>query len=46
VFVNSAWAVNFMPVWSMPFWELEPDIWRATLDTLSTYWFSSAYARG
>ncbi|MGD1092738.1 MAG: SDR family NAD(P)-dependent oxidoreductase [Bryobacteraceae bacterium] len=44
VFVNSAWSVNFMAVWSKPFWELESDIWRGTLATISTYWLGSVYA--
>ena len=44
VLANAAWGVNVMPVWSKPFWDLEPDFWRATLDTVSVCWLSSVHA--
>jgi len=44
VLANAAWGVNVMPVWSTPFWDLEPDFWRATLDTVSVCWLSSVHA--
>src|SRR5690242_20425814 len=44
VVANSAWAANFMPVWSKKFWDLGIDIWRETLETVSVCWLTSAYA--
>jgi NAD(P)-dependent dehydrogenase (short-subunit alcohol dehydrogenase family) len=41
---NSAWSANFMAVWSKPFWELGPAIWRETMDTMSVYWLTSVHA--
>jgi NAD(P)-dependent dehydrogenase (short-subunit alcohol dehydrogenase family) len=44
VVANSAWAANFMPVWSKKFWDLGIDIWRETLETVSVCWLTSVYA--
>lgn len=44
ILAHSAWGVNFMPVWSKPFWELSPEIWRETLQTVNAYWLTSVYA--
>ncbi len=44
VLANAAWGVNVMPVWSTPFWDLEPEFWRETLDTMSACWWSSVQA--
>jgi NAD(P)-dependent dehydrogenase (short-subunit alcohol dehydrogenase family) len=44
VLANSAWAANFMPVWSQRFWELSAAIWRETLETVSVCWLTSAHA--
>jgi len=44
VVVNSAWAVNFMPVWSKRFWDLAPELWQGTLDTVSVCWRTSVHA--
>src|SRR5579863_2882851 len=38
VLANSAWSANFMAVWHKRFWELDPPIWRETMDTMSVYW--------
>ncbi len=44
VLANSAWAANFMPVWTKKFWELSPGIWHDTIGTVSVYWLTSVYA--
>jgi NAD(P)-dependent dehydrogenase (short-subunit alcohol dehydrogenase family) len=44
VLANSAWAANFMPVWSKKFWDLGLDIWRETLDTVGVCWLTSVHA--
>jgi NAD(P)-dependent dehydrogenase (short-subunit alcohol dehydrogenase family) len=44
ILASSVWAADFMAVWSTPFWELTPSLWRDTLGTLSACWFTSAYA--
>ena len=44
VLANSAWGADFMAVGSKRFWELGPDIWRDTLETVSVCWLTSAYA--
>jgi NAD(P)-dependent dehydrogenase (short-subunit alcohol dehydrogenase family) len=44
VLANSAWTVNFMPVWSKRFWDLSAEIWRESKETLDTCWLTSVYA--
>lgn len=44
VLANSAWGVDFMSLWSKKFWELDLDIWRGTLDTVSVGWLTSVHA--
>ena len=44
VLANSAWAADFMAVWSMPFWELSEALWGDTLATVSAYWRASVHA--
>lgn len=44
VLANSAWAANFMPEWSKPFWNLSGAIWRETMETMSVAWLTSAHA--
>ena len=44
VLANSAWGVNFIPVWSKRFWELDGGLWRDTLGTVSVCWLTSVYA--
>src|SRR4051812_43851667 len=44
ILANSAWGPNFMEVWSTPFWELNPSLWRQTQDTVSVCWWTSVYA--
>jgi len=44
VVANSAWGANFMAVWSKRFWDLSPDIWRETLETVSVCWRTSVHA--
>jgi NAD(P)-dependent dehydrogenase (short-subunit alcohol dehydrogenase family) len=41
---NSAWGANCMPVWSKRFWDLGPEVWRDTVNTIETYWLTSVYA--
>jgi NAD(P)-dependent dehydrogenase (short-subunit alcohol dehydrogenase family) len=41
---NSAWGANFMPVWSKRFWDLPPDLWRDTQNTVATYWLTGVHA--
>jgi NAD(P)-dependent dehydrogenase (short-subunit alcohol dehydrogenase family) len=44
VLANAAWGPQCMPVWSKPFWELEPALWDETLCTFNAYWLTSVYA--
>jgi NAD(P)-dependent dehydrogenase (short-subunit alcohol dehydrogenase family) len=44
ILANSAWGPNCMEAWSTPFWELDADIWRATLETVNVCWLTSAHA--
>jgi NAD(P)-dependent dehydrogenase (short-subunit alcohol dehydrogenase family) len=44
VLANSAWAPNCMPFWGKPFWDLDFDVWRETLETVSVCWLTSVYA--
>ncbi len=44
VVANSAWAANVMNVWSKPFWELTPCLWRETQETIGACWLTSVYA--
>jgi len=44
VLANSAWGPNIMSLWSKKFWELRPNIWRETIDTVSACWLTSVYA--
>jgi NAD(P)-dependent dehydrogenase (short-subunit alcohol dehydrogenase family) len=44
LFANSAWGAYCMEVWSKPFWELGPEIWRQTLNTISSYWLGASHA--
>src|SRR3954449_10333185 len=44
ILTNSAWGANFMPVWSRPYWDLGPEIWRDTVNTIETYWLTTVYA--
>lgn len=44
VLANSAWAANFMPVWSKKFWDLDLNIWRETLETIGVCWLTSVHA--
>jgi NAD(P)-dependent dehydrogenase (short-subunit alcohol dehydrogenase family) len=44
VLTNSAWAADFMSVWSTRYWELSPQIWRETMETMNTYWLTTVYA--
>ncbi len=41
---NSAWGPNVMPVWSRKFWELDVNLWRETLETVSVCWLTSVHA--
>src|SRR4051812_25006643 len=44
ILANSAWGANFMPVWSKPYWDLGPEIWRDTINTMTTYWLTTVHA--
>ena len=44
VLANSAWAPNCMAFWGTPFWDLNVDVWRETLGTVSVCWLSSVHA--
>lgn len=44
VLTNSAWAADFISVWSKPYWELGPVIWRDTMETMNTYWLTTVHA--
>ncbi len=44
VLANSVWGPNCMPVWSKKFWELSPDLWRDTIETMSASWLTSVHA--
>lgn len=44
VLANSAWGPNIMSLWSKKFWDLSPNIWRETIDTVSVCWWTSVYA--
>lgn len=44
VLANSAWGPNVMAHWSTPFWELSPELWTETLQTISVCWLTSVYA--
>src|SRR5204863_3611331 len=44
VLANSAWGPNFMEVWSKPFWDLGPALWRETQETVGACWMSSVHA--
>jgi NAD(P)-dependent dehydrogenase (short-subunit alcohol dehydrogenase family) len=44
VLANSAWAPNCMPFWGKPFWDLNVDVWRETLETISVCWLTSVHA--
>jgi NAD(P)-dependent dehydrogenase (short-subunit alcohol dehydrogenase family) len=41
---NSAWAGDVMGEWSRRFWNLSPHLFRETMETVATYWWSSVYA--
>ena len=41
---NSAWAADFMSEWSRRFWDLSPSLFRETMETIATYWWTSVYA--
>jgi NAD(P)-dependent dehydrogenase (short-subunit alcohol dehydrogenase family) len=41
---NSAWAGDVMAEWSRRFWNLSPNLYRETIETVGTYWQSSVYA--
>jgi NAD(P)-dependent dehydrogenase (short-subunit alcohol dehydrogenase family) len=41
---NSAWGPHCMEFWSKKFWELGPEIWHQTLNTVSSYWTSASRA--
>jgi NAD(P)-dependent dehydrogenase (short-subunit alcohol dehydrogenase family) len=41
---NSAWGPNCMEVWSKKFWDLSPELWQQTLNTISAYWVSASQA--
>jgi NAD(P)-dependent dehydrogenase (short-subunit alcohol dehydrogenase family) len=44
VLTNSAWAADFMSVWSKKYWELGSPVWRDTMDTMNTYWQTTVHA--
>jgi NAD(P)-dependent dehydrogenase (short-subunit alcohol dehydrogenase family) len=44
VLASSVWGPNFLDVWSQPFWELEPLLWRETLETVDACWRTSDHA--
>jgi NAD(P)-dependent dehydrogenase (short-subunit alcohol dehydrogenase family) len=41
---NSAWGADFLSVWSTPYWQLDPAVWRDTLNTMNTYWLTTVHA--
>jgi NAD(P)-dependent dehydrogenase (short-subunit alcohol dehydrogenase family) len=41
---NSAWSPNCMALWHKRFWDLGPEIWHETMDTMSVYWLTSLHA--
>jgi len=41
---NSAWGPHCMEVWSKKFWELDPAMWKDTLNTMSAYWVAASHA--
>lgn len=44
VLANTAWGPNVFPEWSRQFWDLDPALWRDTLNTVSVCWWTSVYA--
>ena len=44
IMANTAWASNYMAVWSKKFWELDLSLWRETLETVSVAWLTSVQA--
>jgi NAD(P)-dependent dehydrogenase (short-subunit alcohol dehydrogenase family) len=44
ILTNSAWAANFIAVWSKKYWDLGSEIWQETVQTIETYWLTTVYA--
>lgn len=44
VLANAVWGPQIVPVWSTPFWQLDPDLWRETLSTIGACCWTSFYA--
>ena len=44
VLANTAWTPDVMASWSTPFWELSPQLWNQTLQTVSVCWWTTVYA--
>jgi len=44
VMANGTWGPNVMAEWARPFWELSPQLWPQTLNTVGACWMTSVYA--
>jgi NAD(P)-dependent dehydrogenase (short-subunit alcohol dehydrogenase family) len=44
VVANSAWGPNIIHHWSTPFWQLSPELWTETLNTIGVCWLTSVHA--